>query len=296
MAQAKVNGISIEYEVSGPTAGSPILLIHGVGAQLVRWPPELISGLAAAGFRVIRFDNRDAGLSTHMHGAPVPDYAAIMAARSRGEPVVLPYTISDMAKDAACLLDALDIPAAHIVGVSLGGMVAQLLAIEHPTRVRSLAILMSHAGDPSLAPADPALTRMLAAPAPDPAQDLEAYLQHSIALNVALAGPGYPTDAAVLRDYAVQAAARAYDPPGAGRQLAAARGAPDRTAALQTLCLPALVIHGAADRLIPPEAGEHLARSLKAAWRLIINGMGHDIPHQLCPLFATVITANTQRA
>lgn len=296
MPQIASNGIHIEYELAGPDRGRPLLMIHGVGAQLVRWPDALCEDFAARGFRVIRFDNRDVGLSTHLHEAGRPDLAAILAAKARGETPVLPYTLSDMASDAFGLLDALDIPAAHVVGVSLGGMIVQQMAIERPERVLSMTIIMSQSGHPDLPPPDPAAIATLAAPAPDPAQDREAYLAHSIALNKALGSPLYPTGEADLRRFAGLAADRAYDPAGALRQMAAGRGAPDRSPALATTGVPTLVIHGVDDPLMPVAAGEQLARVIPGAWLLTVKGMGHDLPEQLCALFAGAIAANADRA
>jgi pimeloyl-ACP methyl ester carboxylesterase len=295
MPQVQSNGITLEYERSGPTDGAPILLIHGVGAQLVRWPTSLCAALAAAGFHVIRFDNRDVGLSTHMDGAGVPDLAAMRAAVSRGETPDLPYTLTDMAADAAGLLDALDIAQAHVLGVSLGGMIAQVLAIEHPERVQSLAIVMSQTGHSALPPSDPTALAALASPAPDPEVDEDGYLAHSIALNRMLGSPAYPADVAALRDFARAAAARAYDPAGAGRQLAASRGGPDRRAALRQLDVPTLVIHGADDPLVKLAGGQDIATHIPKAWLLTIHGMGHDLPDELADIFTNAIAANARR-
>lgn len=296
MARAQANGITLEYERSGPADGAPLLLIHGVGAQLIRWPRALLDGLAAQGFATIRYDSRDIGLSTHMDGAPVPDLAAVTAALARGEAPDLPYTLSDLAADAAGLLDALGIASAHVVGVSLGGMVAQMLAIECPARVRSLAVLMSTSGNPALPGANPAALAKLAAVPPRPDGDIEGYLAHSVALNRALGSPAYPTPEADLRAFAAEAAKRAYYPIGAARQLAAGRGAADRRAALRALTVPTLVIHGADDPLIPAIAGEDIADNVPDSWLLRLRGMGHDLPDALCDLFAGAIAANARRA
>lgn len=296
MTQAKSNGIMLEYERSGPADGPPILLIHGVGAQLVRWPRSFCDALAAAGFHVIRFDNRDIGLSSHMDDAPIPDIAAIMAAKARGETPALPYTLSDMAADTAGLMDALGIDSAHVIGVSLGGMVAQTLAIEHPARVRSLAILMSDSGNPDLPPSTPAALLALATPAPDPRMDEEGYLLHSIALNRALGSPAYPTPEPDLRAFATKAARRSYNPAGNARQFAAARGGPDRRPALGRLRQPTLVIHGADDPLLTVDGGQDVVRHVPGAWLLVLSGMGHDMPDELTDIFVSTISANTRRA
>ena len=296
MPKVKSNGITLEYERSGPADGAPLLLIHGVGAQLVRWPRRFCDALAAAGFHVIRFDNRDVGLSTHMDGAGVPDLGAVQAAISRGELPTLPYTLTDMAADSVGLLDALGIRNAHILGVSLGGMIAQVIAIEYATRVRSLTVVMSQSGNVSLPNADPAALAALATPAPDPRQSVDAYMTHAIVLNRAIGSPAYPAPEAALRDFARAAAARAYDPAGAGRQLAAARGAPDRRSALQRLDVPTLVIHGADDPLINLAGGQDIARHIPKAWLLTIHGMGHDLPDELADIFTAAVTANARRA
>jgi pimeloyl-ACP methyl ester carboxylesterase len=296
MPHTFANGIMLEYDRSGPANGAPILLIHGVGAQLIRWPRALLDGLAAQGFETIRYDSRDIGLSTHMDGAPVPDLAAVTDALRRGETPELPYTLSDLAADAVGLLDALEIEGAHIVGVSLGGMIAQVLAIGHPSRVRSLTVIMSTSGNPALPGANPKALAKLAAVPPRPAEDMEAYLAHSVALNRTLGSPGYPTTETDLRAFARRAAERAYYPIGAARQLAAGRGAVDRRAGLRLLSVPTLVIHGADDPLIPAAAGEDVARNVKDAWLLKVGGMGHDLPALLCPLFALSIASNARRA
>lgn len=296
MAQARVNGVTLEYELSGPEDGQPLLLIHGVGAQLVRWSPVLCERLHSAGFRLLRFDSRDIGLSTHLIDAPVPDLAEVIAARQAGLEPDLPYGLAELAADAVGLIAAVGWSAAHVAGVSLGGMIAQHMAIAHPRRVLSLASIMSQTGNPDLPGSQPAALAALAAVAPDPASDREGYLRHQVALNRALGSPAYPADEAELRRMAALAADRAYYPAGAARQLAAGRGAPDRRAALGALSVPALVIHGADDPLIPVEAGEDTASAIPGAWFLRIHGMGHDLPDPLAGLFATAIAENAARA
>lgn len=295
MAQVEANGIRLEYELSGPEDGQPLLLIHGVGAQLIRWPQGLCDALVAAGFRLLRYDSRDIGLSTRMTDAGIPDLAAVMAARKAGREPELAYTLADLADDAAALLTALDIPAAHVVGVSLGGMVAQQLAIAHPARVLSMTSIMSQSGNPDMPGADPAAMARLAAVAPDPNVDREGYLAHQVSLNQALGSPRYPTSEAELRRIAGQVADRAYYPVGAARQMAAGRGAPDRRAALRQLTCPALVIHGSDDPLMPVICGQDTADNVPGAWFLRIDGMGHDLPGQLTGIFVAAIAANCAR-
>ena len=296
MAQIVSNGIHIEYERSRPAGGTPLLLIHGVGAQLVRWPASLIAGLEAAGFDVIRFDNRDIGLSTHFPEAGLPDLAGMLAAKAKGEPFDLPYTLSDMAADTAGLLAALGIANAHVVGVSLGGMIAQQFAIDYPDRVRSLVVVMSQSGNPASSTSNPEATAILSAPAPDPKVDMPGFLHHSLRLNRALGSPAYPVEEAKLRAFAEASAARSHNPAGAARQLAAGRGAPDRRPALAKLDIPTLVIHGADDPLIGLPGGEDVARAVPKAWLLTVHGMGHDLPDELSELFVSAICANARRA
>lgn len=296
MTQVRANGIEIEYELSGPRDGPVLLLIHGVGAQLIRWPAALIERLEQAGFRILRFDNRDIGLSSHLNHLGIPDIAAIVSARAAGEEAELPYSLSDMAADTVALLDALGIASAHVLGVSLGGMVAQVMAIEHRARVRSLNLFMTQSGNPHLPPSDPAALAILSKRAPDPQQDREAFLSHQVALNRALGSPGYPAPESELRFFAAMAAERAYNPAGPARQLAAARGAPDRRPQLRALSIPALVVHGRNDPLFPPECGTDLARSIPGSWLLEPGGMGHDLPAELIDLFVETVRANCARA
>lgn len=296
MPFVEANGITIAYEESGPRDAPVLLMIHGLGAQLVRWPQGLCDDLVTAGFRIVRYDSRDVGLSTKMDGAPIPDLAAVTEAKRQGRTIDLPYTLSDLAADAAGLLDALGIASAHVLGVSLGGMVAQVLAIEHTARVRSLAIMMSQSGNPAMPGSDPDALAMLARPAPDPATDREAFLRHQVELNRALGTAVYPVPDADLRAFAAAAADRSYYPQGSARQLAASRGAPDRREALSRLSVPAVVIHGAADRLIPPVCGEDIADALARSWFVKVAGMGHDTPPQLFGLYIAAISANAARA
>lgn len=296
MARVQANGIAIEYEISGPEDGPVLLLIHGVGAQLIRWPQPLCARFEQAGFRVLRFDNRDIGLSTHMSEAPIPDIGAVIAARARGEEPDLPYTLSDMTRDTIGLLDALGIDRAHVLGVSLGGMIAQVLAIEHAARVRSLAIFMSQSGNPGLPPSKPEALAVLSARAPDPATDRDAYIDHQVLLNRTLGSPGYPAPGEELRAFAARAADRGLNPAGAARHLAAARGAADRRPHLRGLRLPTVVVHGVDDPLLTIESAADMARCIEGAWLLELGGMGHDLPEPLFDLFAAVVAANCARA
>lgn len=295
MPIVEANGIRLNYESLGPESAEPLILIHGVGAQLIGWPDELCRRLVEEGLRVIRFDNRDVGLSTHIQNAPPPDLAAALAARREGRAPDLPYHLADLVEDAVGLMDALDIPRAHLLGASLGGMIAQQFAIDHPSRVLSLAIIMSQAGNEDLPPSNPDALAILSTPAPDPSSDEEAYVSHAIKLNRILGSPKYPAPEAELRDKAICAMKRAYNPPGALRQLAAGRTSPDRSERLRRLDVPTLVIHGSDDPLISPEGGRHIAEAIDKSLFLLIDGMGHDLPAPLFDLFASAVGANARR-
>jgi pimeloyl-ACP methyl ester carboxylesterase len=295
MPRAPINGIEIEYELSGPEDGQPLLCVHGLGSQLIHWPEPMVDGLGAAGFRVIRFDNRDVGLSTHFHGVPVPDIMEVIEARRRGEKTDAPYTISDMAADALGLLDLLGIERAHILGASMGGLIAQALTIANPHRALSLNIIMSHPGDPDLRGGDPAVTAKLATPAPDPREDEEGFARHQAEIARAVGSPGYPPNEAFWRSFAVEGARRAFDPSGVGRQMAATRSSPEFTEGLRGLDLPTLVIHGMDDPLVSIEGGRAIAANVRNALLLQVNGMGHDFPAELLDMFVSAIAANTRR-
>jgi len=290
MPVAQANGIEIGYEVSGPEDGTPLLLIHGLGAQLVRWPPRFITLLAERGYRVIAMDNRDVGLSTHFHDAPLPDLAKLAPGSTD-----IPYTLSDMAADAVGLLDALGIDGAHVLGVSLGGMITQTMVIEHPSRVLSATIMMSQNGNPAMPGTSPEAMAVLTTPAPDPFTDREGFLAHQVHLNQALGSPDYPTPVEELRELCALAADRAYDPLGAARQLAAATAIADLRPGLGKADVPTLVIHGADDPLLSHVHGQDIADAIPGAWYLKVNGMGHDLPPQLFDLFERAVAANCAR-
>jgi pimeloyl-ACP methyl ester carboxylesterase len=295
LPQVRANGMNLEYEASGPPDGPPLLMIHGLGAQLTRWPQVLCDAFAAAGFLVIRYDSRDVGLSTHLEDAPIPDLAVQLEARRRGQEPDLPYTVSDLARDAAGLLAALGVQRAHVFGVSLGGQVAQALATEHPERVLSLAVMMSHASNPDLAP-DSTATKTLIKPPPSPFEDEKGFLANAVAVARGVGGTGYPMDEKLIREGALKAAQRSYYPAGTARQFAAGRCAPDRRPGLRGLVAPTIVIHGADDPLVPLAAGEDIARNVKRSLMLAIDGMGHDLPPQLFDTIVAAIAANSRRS
>ncbi|MFG1248839.1 alpha/beta fold hydrolase [Xanthobacter flavus] len=281
MPRVKANGLDIAFDSFGPLDGEAILLIAGLGVQMIRWPDAFCAALAGYGFRVIRFDNRDAGGSTHLDQYAPPDLGPLVAALMAGRRPEVPYTLHDMAADAVGLLNALAIPRAHVVGLSMGGMIAQIMASEHPGRVLSLTSIMSGTGNPALPQAEPDVLAMMMRPAPDPVLDEAGFVAHSLAFAHRIAGPAHPVDDGAHRRLVLEEARRAHDPRGAGRQLAAMVVAGDCRARLATIALPALVIHGACDPLIPPACGADTAASIPGAEFLLIEGMGHHLPASL---------------
>jgi pimeloyl-ACP methyl ester carboxylesterase len=296
MARVQVNGIDIEHDSLGDEDVEAILLVAGLGMQMIRWSAPFCEALTAQGYRVIRFDNRDAGLSTHFDHAPVPELTAVAEAVYRGETPDVPYTLYDMADDAAGLLDALEIEQAHIVGASMGGMIAQLVASEHPRRTLSLTSIMSNTGNPALPQATPEAMAVLTRRPPNPFEDEEGFLAHSLASARVIGSPGYPFDEAAQRAQALAAARRAYNPAGFGRQIAAITATGDRRARLNAITAPTLVVHGAADPLTPLAGGEDTAANIGGAELKVIEGMGHDLPPELYESLALAIAANARRA
>ncbi|TYB67656.1 alpha/beta fold hydrolase [Nonomuraea sp. PA05] len=276
--RAAANGIDIAYESFGSPAGRPLLLIMGLGAQLIQWDETLCELLAEQGHHVVRFDNRDAGLSTHLHehGAPAMGAAP-------------PYLLDDLADDTAALMDVLGWTAAHIVGASMGGMIAQTLAIRHPERVLTLTSIMSTPG-PSIAPPTEAAAAILMG---RPAQGREAVLEQAVRTWSTIGSPGYEVDQERIKALAGLAYDRCFDPAGTARQLAAIMGSGDRTAALARVKVPTLVLHGEADPLVPLVGGQATAAAIPGARLVTYPGMGHDLPRELWPSFVTEITKLT---
>ena len=277
--RARVGAIEIAYETFGVPDDPPLLLIMGLGTQMIGWPDEFCRALESRGLYVIRFDNRDIGLSTHLHDAPAPNVMAAVAGDTRSAS----YTLTDMAADAAGLLDALALTSAHVVGASLGGMVAQTLAIEHPRRVRSLTSMMSTTGDRRVGTPTQAGAAALMAP---PARDRNGAIERALNSARAIGSPGFPLDEQAVRDRAARSFDRAFDPPGVARQLVAVLCSPDRTPQLHELAVPTLVIHGADDALIGVSGGRATAAAIPGAELVIIEGMGHDLPRALWPELA----------
>ncbi len=278
---AKANGIELAWDSFGHADAEPILLISGLGTQMIRWSEPFCKGLAARGYRVIRLDNRDAGCSTHFRTSPVPDFGALAAALMAGRRPDVPYTLYDMAVDAIGLLDALGIAKAHVVGRSMGGMIAQVLASDHADRVLSLTSIMSSTGNPALPQAEADVMAMMMRPAPDPMIDPEGFLAVRLAFARRIAGTGFPFDEPTHRAILLDEVQRSYDPGGTARQIAAMAVAGDRRARLANITVPTLVIHGTDDPLIPPACGQDTALSIPNAVYLPIDGMGHDLPREV---------------
>ncbi|HSV00407.1 MAG TPA: alpha/beta hydrolase [Roseiarcus sp.] len=285
MPQVRANGIDIEYESFGRESDPLILLIMGFGAQLIFWPESLCEGLAAKGFRVVRFDNRDIGKSSHLTGQPAPDPRALFAEVRAGRQPAVPYTLDDMAGDTVGLMDALRAKTAHIVGASMGGMIAQLVAINHPNRARSLISIMSTTGRRDLPAGDPEVMSVLFRPPRSESRD--DLIEASILVQKALASPGFPSSDAELRERAERRTDRApFDLAGLTRQSAALIVASPRNALLKTVRCPTLVLHGANDPVIPAAAAKDTAESVPSAELVVIPGMAHDVPPGLVPVLA----------
>jgi pimeloyl-ACP methyl ester carboxylesterase len=277
MPRAKNGLVELEYESFGSDAAPTILLINGLGSQMTRWPADFCGKLAARGFRVIRFDNRDAGLSTWF---------------KPGES----YALSDMAADAVAVLDAAGVDKAHVAGVSMGGMITQLVAIEHPGRVLSITSIMSASGAPGTLDPTPEAGAVLNTAPPNPQADFEAFLDFAVRNGETIGSPGYPWPPGALRERAAAEYARAFNPTGSARQMGAIRADGDRTQRLAKLNIPAVVLHGAVDPLVKPFGGEATAAAIPGAELRIVPGMGHDLPPALHDLFIDAITAAVARA
>ena len=288
MPRAACNGIEIEYDEFGHEGASPLLLIMGLGAQMIAWDDAFCALLADRGFRVVRFDNRDVGLSTKIEG-PLPDVLACIG----GDVSSANYTLDDMANDAAGLLDVLGIGRAHVIGVSMGGMIAQTVAIRHPDRVLSLCSIMSTTGDRSVGQPTPEAMQELLRPV---ARSRDEYLDMSVKAGRVIGSPGYPTDEARLRERAGLAYDRCYHPMGVARQLAAVMASGDRTAALAGVRVPTAVIHGDSDPLVTPSGGQATARAVPGAELVTVEGMGHDLPPEVWPRLVDAIASNASKA
>jgi pimeloyl-ACP methyl ester carboxylesterase len=292
--RVSANGIGIEIDDQGLPDGEPLLMIMGLGMQLIGWPDELVQLLVSRGFRVVRLDNRDAGLSQGFDHLGVPSMVRVVLRHALHLPVPAPYRLADMAGDALGVLDALGIERAHVCGASLGGMIAQHLASSHPARVKSLTLMMTTSGARHLP--QPALkVRRALLRRPD-GSDPAAVVAHLQRLLTLIGSPAYPPDPERLRARLQATVQRAWRPAGTARQLVAVIADADRSPLLPRITAPTRVIHGQADPLVPVAAGHDLGAKIRAAVVDIVPGMGHDLPLQLLPRLAEAIADNARRA
>ena len=293
--QISANGISLEVEDHGPVTGEPLLLIMGLGMQLVAWHTDFVASLVARGFRVIRFDNRDIGLSQRFDQLGVPNLALDSLRYAVGMKVASPYTVADMADDSAGLLDALGIQSAHVCGASMGGMIAQQLAVRHPARVKSLTLMMTSSGSRRL-PGPTLKVRSALISRPDNANDIDSVIAHYVRLYKLIGSPRYPASDAYLNERLGMSVRRSYRPQGTARQMVAIAADGNRSKLLAQIKAPTQVIHGADDPLVPVAAGHDLARKISGAKLDVIAGMGHDLPVELWPRFVAGIADAAARA
>ena len=283
MPQVRANGIDIEYDSFGRVGDPLILLIMGLAAQLIFWPDSLCECLAAKGFRVVRFDNRDIGKSTHLTDLAAPDMRELLGEAASGRQPRVPYSLSDMADDAVGLMSALGVGRAHIAGASMGGMIDQLVAIDHPDKAKSLVSIMSTTARRNLPPGDPDALAVLARPPRSSSR--EDLIENGILVRHALASPGFPQSEADIRDFLERVVDRApYDPNGIARQWAAVIAAPPRNELLKAVRCPALVLHGDSDPLFPVATAKDTAENIAGAELVVVPGMGHGFPESLVPI------------
>jgi len=291
--RARCNGIELEYETFGRRSARPLVLIMGLGAQMILWDEEFCEALAAREFFVVRFDNRDVGLSTKLDAAGVPNVFTALQAAATNQPIDAPYTLNEMADDTIGLMEALGIERAHVVGASMGGMIAQTLAIRHPSRLLSMTSIMATTGNPEVPPATPQAMSVLLTPVPS---EREAYVERSLRSWRVIGSPGFPFDEERVRRRAGRSFDRAFHPAGVARQLVAIIASGNRKEALRAVATPALVIHGAADPLAHVRGGHDTAEAIPGAELLIIEGMGHDLPRGAWPRIIDAIDAHARRA
>lgn len=275
MTRTNNGKVELEYEVFGADRAGTILLINGLGSQMTRWPKAFCDRLVARGYRAIRFDNRDVGLSSSLVGES--------------------YTLSDMAADAIAVLEAVGASRAHLAGISMGGMIAQRVAIAYPGRVLSLTSIMSASGAPGSLESTPEAAAVLNNPPPDPAADFEAFVEAMVRNARTIGSPAYPWDEGALRDRAIAEYRRAFNPAGTARQRRAIFADGDRTPELRNLTIPTVVLHGAEDPLVKPRGGELTAEAIPGAELRIVPGMGHDLPPSLYDTVVDAICAAAER-
>ena len=291
MPFATVNGVKIAFEISGDPTGPPLLLIMGLGMQLTGWPDDFVEGLVALGFHVVRFDNRDIGLSDKFDHAGTPNLPLAFLKTLVRWPLKSAYTLEDMAGDAAGVLDALGIARAHVVGASMGGMIAQVLAARHPERVLSLTSIMSSSGRRGL-PGPTRAARAVLFQRPKDPGDFDSLVTHGANVFRVIGSPAYPTPDKVLRARVGAQIRRNVCPGGVIRQMVAIAASGDRSKLLAAIRVPTLVIHGAADPLVPLACGQDTARQVCGARLEVIEGMGHDLPSQLIERLVSLIDAH----
>jgi pimeloyl-ACP methyl ester carboxylesterase len=294
MPQAIANGITIEYETFGEPSAPTVLLIMGLGMQLIAWPERFCCDLAARGFRVIRYDNRDTGFSTKFKNQRTPGVAALLLRSFLRLPIRVPYTLRDMAADAAGLLTELDVTSAHVVGASMGGMIAQNFAVQYPERTRTLTSIMSTSGHRSLPGADPLVSRHIFRTRPANGSR-EAVIAHNLRTIELIGSPAYPVDEETRREMCSLSFDRCYFPSGFVRHVAAIIEDGDRRDRLQRITAPTLVLHGREDPLVPLAGGIDTAEHVDGARLEIIDGMGHNLPEALWPRLIDSIIANAAR-
>ena len=294
MTQIHANGIAIEYDDHGDPAAPPILLVMGLGAQMTLWPMELVEALVERGFRVIRYDNRDIGLSHKFEGAKAPGMVKLLLLSRFGLKPRVPYSLADMAQDGIGLLDALGIDKAHIVGASMGGMIAQHMAFSHPERVLSLTSIMSTTGNRKL-PAGSREAISVLTKRPE-STDEDVLVEHGLKVARAIGSPGFRQDEERLRERTRALIKRSFYPAGLPRQFAAIVADGDRRERLRSVKAPTLVIHGEADPLVPLPGGEDTARSIAGAKLKTIPGMGHDLPLELVDEIADAVAEHARAA
>ncbi|MHA1930986.1 MAG: alpha/beta fold hydrolase [Promethearchaeota archaeon] len=293
MPKAKANDIEIEYETFGDPSDKPLLLINGLGSQMINWDEGFIQCLVEHGFFVIQFDNRDVGLSTKIEETGEPDMMQAYLAIQAGKPFEPPYTVEDMADDAVGLLDALNIEKAHICGFSMGGTIVQVIAYRHPTRVLSLTSISSSTGNPDIPRGDPEVGRVMATPAPP---DRDGYVEYYVKLRRLLNGSIFPYDEVKNRDYAGRAYDRSFYPPGISRQSLALMIGGNRKSKLASITVPTLIIHGADDPIVRVEGGKDTHEAIPGSELIIIEGMGHFIPPETWERISDAIKTNTAKA
>lgn len=288
MSQMLANGVRINYETHGDPADPTLVLIRGLGTQMTEWHPDLIVALKNLGLQVLVFDNRDVGLSEKLADRGCPSFKSVVQGETEA-----PYTLTDMAADVCGLLDGLDIESAHILGISLGGMIAQVMAAQFPARVTSLMSVMSSSGKPGLPGPTEAAQAAFTEAVPE---TLDEVIEQTAKHKVVFGSPGYPESLEQRRADARASVERCHYPEGVARQRLAAASQMDRSILLQKITVPTTVIHGADDALIPVECGEDTAQQIQGATFVAVPGMGHNIPQALVPEFTSAVKAHLDRA